>query len=1649
MKKVSIFLFFLHFAIFSLISAKSYDINILKQSSTEIILEANFNEPIPYQVKDQNKVEVIYKIDGLLLTDKVGNSVIPFLSKQFSLSSESINSEILNIEEKKLNSNNIFKFVKSSHLNENFNFSYYNIELNGIFRDIPIYTINIFPLHLNNNTGKWIKNIKLRIWVESNKNNQHFTSDIKNKNEKLLLNKMLLNGENINFKISSSPTLSKSVQRFKFGRYKILVNEDGLYHITYQDLVDAGMDLKSINPKKLRLYNKGREIAIYFKGGNDLSFDSGDYFEFWGEINKNTFLNDYPDMYADPFSDVNVYWLEQAESNGLRMVEESGALIISNPAQYVVPIFYKENLHFEKDNHFEHFGQAGANPDLPSYTLDLWYYDSGIIADGTYSYDAFIPFPYQTGSLSVFVKAMMRGRSYRDFVNNQNTNLLSHEVELRLNEGTNNRIGESGHWPDQEMHVIQNSIGLSQSLLKHGNNELKVNMNQLGVSDAVLMNWFEIEYLRKYRAYNNSIVFRKQEGISTGFMFQFEVDGFTNSNIEIYKKGVSKIVNQRIDYYTDQDDNFSSYRVSFQDSIFYSNIEYVAITKDQKKKPIAIEEDLPWIPNASSDVSLLDQSNSAEYLIISHELLYDNVLRLKQFHEQNGLITQIVKVQDIYDEFNYGIKSPLAIKDFITYVYDNWDQNNKLYYLNLVGTASENYKTSSQTKPDLVPTLLFQTKKYGASAADFQYSLISGGENDIIPDLILGRIPAKNNSEFLNYMDKIVNYTSNSDFGLWTNKSLLISGNDVNTKELNTFPHAFRAQNQRISNYKIPDEFFMRKLNTIRDDDTTRIDQNFGGTTDLINYWDDGMLYINFLGHGGGGIWADVQLFNVNDIDRLNNGYRLPFISSMTCFTGAFESKSFSSIADKLITVANKGAIGVYASSGLGWLHNDFAVGWSLADNLFEKQLSIGESILLSKIFYLGNGVYFYDTGATTLYDYGGLRHSMVNQYNLLGEPTIHLQIPENNITINVSNSLPSVGDTIETEIFTQFSSGELYIELTNENNEPLLDNFDAIQSTGNSFYFVIPEELSEQIGYIKAFATNSTQNESGVAKIAIRKSLLDSVTVSPQDPQVGESLDLFVHMHSEIPIQTVIIKNLSHLNKKQQDIVLVRLSDTLYTTSTSLGPYNEEGSWFFTVEIIDSLGNIAEYHQQKFTVSDPRPDLEIIKNSFEFTGNSEVQITLQVQNSFTNSISDIKIGFFTDQYSSNSTPFHLVNESFSANEKKTITFTVDNNLLVFGEKFIAVVDYDNTLDEKNENNNIDSSLIYNSFVQVNAASGTIDTLKINDNAKIFIGPNALTQSSTMNFTSYEDFDRLKLDGQPGYKYIPFGSANDSIIINLNLNNPATQIIAPVYVAFKIDTSMSIDSLNHLGIYRFSTHLNQWIRISNDTLSGAFKYVKTNILGEFAFFYVNDNESPVIEITVNGRSLRNSMLVPTSPELAVILQDENGIDISQGIFIKIDGDTIPKSEMNLPDSVQNSNAISILTSPNFQPGQHTLSVEAFDANGNKTTKPLNFTTADNFDVKIYGNYPNPFTDETYISYSLSRSRPLKEFWVKIYTVSGRIIRKLETIDTNNIFDYGEFYWDGRDDDGVLVANGVYFGVIYAKDEDGKEVEKRIKMAKLR
>ena len=141
-------------------------------------------------------------------------------------------------------------------------------------------------------------------------------------------------------------------------------------------------------------------------------------------------------------------------------------------------------------------------------------------------------------------------------------------------------------------------------------------------------------------------------------------------------------------------------------------------------------------------------------------------------------------------------------------------------------------------------------------------------------------------------------------------------------------------------------------------------------------------MLINFVGHGGVAIWAENGLLKNEDVPKLSNKDRYPFITSMTCFSGAFEYPYRTAIAANLVIAKEKGAIGAIASSGLGWLLNDYFMVLSIFPYAFDPNKSIGEIIALGKARYYSN--YFFWPQAKT----------MVYQYNYIGDPAVKLPFP-------------------------------------------------------------------------------------------------------------------------------------------------------------------------------------------------------------------------------------------------------------------------------------------------------------------------------------------------------------------------------------------------------------------------------------------------------------------------------------------------------------------------------------------------------------------------------------------------------------------------------------------------------------------------------
>lgn len=124
---------------------------------------------------------------------------------------------------------------------------------------------------------------------------------------------------------------------------------------------------------------------------------------------------------------------------------------------------------------------------------------------------------------------------------------------------------------------------------------------------------------------------------------------------------------------------------------------------------------------------------------------------------------------------------------------------------------------------------------------------------------------------------------------------------------------------------------------------------------------------------------------------------------------------------------------------------------------------------------------------------------------------------------------------------------------------------------------------------------------------------------------------------------------------------------------------------------------------------------------------------------------------------------------------------------------------------------------------------------------------------------------------------------------------------------------------------------------------------------------------------------------------------------------------------------------------NLPEGLHSIQIKAWDNSNNSSIIESSFTVVTEADLKIRHvlNYPNPVVDRTQFTFELSRDA---EVTLKVYSVAGRLLRSFEPVAGQIGFNVFPTQWDGADEDGDLLANGVYLYKISAKSQsqDGEQ-----------
>jgi hypothetical protein len=231
------------------------------------------------------------------------------------------------------------------------------------------------------------------------------------------------------------------------------------------------------------------------------------------------------------------------------------------------------------------------------------------------------------------------------------------------------------------------------------------------------------------------------------------------------------------------------------------------------------------------------------------------------------------------------------------------------------------------------------------------------------------------------------------------------------------------------------------------------------------------------------------------------------------------------------------------------------------------------------------------------------------------------------------------------------------------------------------------------------------------------------------------------------------------------------------------------------------------------------------------------------------------------------------------------------------------------------------------------------------------------------------------------------------------------------------------------------------VYFSNASTDGA-GYTENVMFGGADSTATQDTQGPTISIYLDSRNFRTGDLVGESPLLLIDYFDEHGINTASGgighrleAWIDDQPTAIDLTDFykGKTDSYQEGSVEYRLAS--LADGKHEITAKAWDIYNNSSTSQTTFVVATTSDLHISNvfNYPNPFARSTTFTFQQNQSMPIN-VEIKIYTVAGRLVKVLRAPSITDSF--VRIPWDGRDEDGDIIANGVYLYRVVAHTVDG-------------
>lgn len=274
--------------------------------------------------------------------------------------------------------------------------------------------------------------------------------------------------------------------------------------------------------------------------------------------------------------------------------------------------------------------------------------------------------------------------------------------------------------------------------------------------------------------------------------------------------------------------------------------------------------------------------------------------------------------------------------------------------------------------------------------------------------------------------------------------------------------------------------------------------------------------------------------------------------------------------------------------------------------------------------------------------------------------------------------------------------------------------------------------------------------------------------------------------------------------------------------------------------------------------------------------------------------------------------------------------------------------------------------------------------------------------------------------------------------------------------------SFSTQGMN--GLRSFWIEVNPYINGSNIITDQPEQFHFNNI-AQIQFFVSRDNINPILDVTFDGIHILNGDIVSPKSEIVISLKDENpflimNTDADTSLFAVylrdplgvqrrvyfIDGSG--QITMEWIPATGNTNKFKIIYRGTFpMDGTYQLLVQGQDISGNVSGDldyRIDFEVVNESTISYLMNYPNPFSTSTRFVFTLTGERVPDHMTIQIMTVTGKVVREITLAELGPINigrNVTEYAWDGRDEFGDLLANGVYLYRVMTS-LDGEKIKHR-------